>query len=598
MSAPMRSPRPRLLGGGELLVALAGTLVVLLLGASEAAGAALTHHLAPPATALAVLVRAVRGSGPLSWGGDVVGRTALLAFVAGIALLELAVAGALLRRALRRRESTDGFATRSELAATASLAATRRAAAVTRPSLGERRGEPHELGYPLGTSVAPPGVELWASWEHSLEVVAPPGAGKTLRVLGPILREHPGPALATSTKPDLYEIAVARRRRVGPVVALDPEWLCPGAERLIWSPVAGCSDARVAERRASALVSAAGDGADVRGGGFFRRSAVAVLSAYLHAAALEGRTMRDVLAWAARPSDPAPARILVGSDAGEIDWGARLAAHTTGAEETTSGVMRTVDLALGCFADPDVLASCAVEPDKGVDLTKFLAESGTVFALGKDRGALGGSAPYVTALCDELLTTAELAAARMPTRRLDPPLLACLDEVAAIAPLPSLPNLLADGRGRGITTVIALQSFSQAEARWGREGAATIRNAASILLVFGGLSVAADLEELARLAGTRKVERSSVALDGRRRSSETVQLVDEAVLTSAEVHALAPGTALCLWGRLPPALIHLPALFEGRDGSSFLAEERAARGANDRARNPLPQSRIDKEEQR
>jgi type IV secretion system protein VirD4 len=45
------------------------------------------------------------------------------------------------------------------------------------------------------------------------------------------------------------------------------------------------------------------------------------------------------------------------------------------------------------------------------------------------------------------------------------------DEAANIAPIPSLPNLLADGGGSGITTVCVLQSLAQARARWGPAGA-------------------------------------------------------------------------------------------------------------------------------
>ncbi len=54
--------------------------------------------------------------------------------------------------------------------------------------------------------------------------------------------------------------------------------------------------------------------------------------------------------------------------------------------------------------------------------------------------------------------------AASPGERLDPPLL-LLDEAANIAPLPSLPNRLADGGGSGITTVAVLQSLAQARTR-------------------------------------------------------------------------------------------------------------------------------------
>jgi len=57
-------------------------------------------------------------------------------------------------------------------------------------------------------------------------------------------------------------VGVGGVERIGGVereilVALDPDRLCPAAPPLRWSPVVGCEDVRVAERRASALVAAA-----------------------------------------------------------------------------------------------------------------------------------------------------------------------------------------------------------------------------------------------------------------------------------------------------------------------------------------------------
>lgn len=588
MSTELQSSTPMAFDAGELLLAGAIGLVAVVLLAAEAAGAALSGgHFASVGTAAAALVHAVRGAHAVAWrNGRVLPRVGFLVLALVIAVLAVAAIAVIAVHLGRRREPT-GFAPRALVAQTASLAAARRAAQVTRPSLDAKRADASELGYPLGVSCAPPGIALVASWELSLQVVAPPGAGKTTRVLAPILRQHPGPALATSTKSDLYELCVAERRARGPVVTLDPERLCPAAEPLRWSPVGGCRDPQVAERRASALVAAAGDGADVRGGGFFRRSATTVLAAYLHAAALSGGSMGDVLAWARRPSDPAPLRLLASAGESASLWAGRLEAHTSGAEETTSGVMRTVDLALGCFAASGVEAVCDVAPDDAVHLSELLEANATIFALGKDRGALGGAGPLITALCDEVVVEAERLAARQSTRRLDPPLLACLDEAPSIAPLPNLPALLADGRGRGITTLVAMQSFSQAVQRWGRDGAATIRNAASNLLVFGGLAVAGDLEELSKLSGTRLIERRSWSRAPEGRRSESAQLVEVPVLDPAAVHALEPSVALCCWGALPPMLTRLPAIFEGRTGRQVLAEEAAARRANDDARRAL-----------
>jgi type IV secretion system protein VirD4 len=164
------------------------------------------------------------------------------------------------------------------------------------------------------------------------------------------------------------------------------------------------------------------------------------------------------------------------------------------------------------------------------------------------------------------------------------PLLACLDEAPSIAPLPGLPALVADGRGQGIVVLVAMQSFSQAEARWGREDARTIRNAASVLMVFGGLSVASDLEELSKLYGTHLVEHSSLSVGMDGRSSTSRHHVEEPVLSPAAIHGLEDGVALVLFSRLSPVLSYLPGIWERDDGPVAIAEEAQTRVANDVAR--------------
>lgn len=575
-------------------VALVGFLFVI--GSSDLARALALglhgngFHLLSLATAARVFLENVTGNGARSSAtlnrGPVV--DALLYWPLFAVLLTLGVAaGCALVHFLRRdAPASDGFASRAELVAVASVEAARRQAAITRPSLAPEQRTRDQVGYPLGLSRRPRDVELVASWETSLELVAPPGAGKTLRVLARILRQHPGPSLATATKPDLYEVSAKARERRGPVFALDPDRLCPAAEPLCWSPVLGCADSAVAERRAGALVAAAGEVGDLRSASFFRRSAITVLAAYLRAAALDGATIADVVSWAGRPSDPAPLRILSSHLDGRVDWGARLHQHTSGAEETTSGVMRSVDLALNPFQHDAVLERSALDADHSFDIASALSDSSTIYALAKDRGSVStGAGPLITAFCDELLTEAERAAAQRPGRRLDPPLLALLDEAPSIVPLPGLPGLVADGRGRGITTVLAMQSFSQATERWGQTGAATIRNAVTVTAVFGGLSVAHDLEELSRLAGTRRTPRRSYSEESNgKRSSVSTSLADEAVLSPSEIHTLSEGELLLFWGRLRPVLAYSPGTWEGDDASLIAQDEEMAKAANDAER--------------
>ena len=213
----------------------------------------------------------------------------------------------------------------------------------------------------------------------------------------------------------------------------------------------------------------------------------------------------------------------------------------------------------------------------------FLGDNGSVFALGKDRP--GGVGPLVTAFAEELVFVAEAEAMKRPTRRLDPPLMFLLDEVASIAPLPSLPGLAADGRGRGIVVLYAMQSFSQAEARWGHQGAETLGNATTATVVLGGLKVADDLRELSRLCGSKKVLRHTSSEDARMGGqSISATWIEEPVLDESAIRCLADGVALVLWAKLPPMLVYLPGAWEGKGAKASARAEATARRQNDEAR--------------
>ena len=435
-------------------------------------------------------------------------------------------------------------------------------------------------------------MALWPSWEASLRVVGPPGSGKTLRLFARIVRQHPGPVLATSTKVDLFEVSATERERRGPVMVLDPDGLAPAATPVRWSPVAGCQDSRVAERRAQALVAASGDDSGPHAD-FFRGSAADVLKGYLHAAALTNRTMRDVLRWAAKPTDPTPTRILAEHPTSAVDWAGTIATHTTGAEQTTSGVMRTLARALACFGHSDVMALCCPEPGEEFDVDGFLESSATVYLLGKQPAAgTGGVAPLLTAFAEELLDAAERVASRRPRRRLDPPLLALLDEAPSICPIPSLPQRLADGRGRGIVVAYGMQSGAQGRDRWGTNGAAAMDDATTVSVILRGLRGVDDLQDLERLCGQRRIQRHSKS-DSMTGRSVTVASELEPVVTVAEIRSLPVGVGLVLWDDFPPVLAYLPGLWEDRDWKTIAAEEAEVRSANDTAHHDTSRRPVD-----
>ena len=76
-----------------------------------------------------------------------------------------------------------------------------------------------------------------------------------------------------------------------------------------------------------------------------------------------------------------------------------------------------------------------------------------------------------------------------------------MELLANLTPLPSLPQLMAEGGGTGITTLAVLQSLAQARGRWGENAADAIWDAATVKLVLGGLAKYRDLDDVARLLG-------------------------------------------------------------------------------------------------
>ena len=65
----------------------------------------------------------------------------------------------------------------------------------------DRRLDPRDVGWNLGRSTAPAGVDLWVPWDRTAGVIGPQGSGKTLDLLTPALLEAPVPPWSPSPNP-------------------------------------------------------------------------------------------------------------------------------------------------------------------------------------------------------------------------------------------------------------------------------------------------------------------------------------------------------------------------------------------------------------
>ncbi len=137
------------------------------------------------------------------------------------------------------------------------------------------------------------------------------------------------------------------------------------------------------------------------------------------------------------------------------------------------------------------------------------------------------------------------------------PVVFALDEVAGIAPLPSLPQLAAEGAGQGLVTLACLQDLSQARARWGAEaeGFFSLFNSK---VIFPGIGDQRTLSLVSALAGEQVVpvrSRTSVhplvaliSPSGAPPPSTTRSITWRPRLPVDEVARGRPGQVLCLAG--------------------------------------------------
>ena len=510
----MSPTRPRPSGGGEpdlTNVALIAGSAVLAVGGVLWLGAAFACVLAgrpTPHGGLLVALRAVgrpRDPGsawpqptampdaPIYWLG-----TAIIVIVlAGIVVFGWWLWHRTSHRSGHQTRRLPGMAAPGEVHAVAGRRALQARAQVVRPST-DRSASPEDVGYRLGRLR---GRDLWCTVEDSSLLVGPPRMGKGLHIVVPWVLDAPGPVVTTSTRPDTLAVTMRARRTRGPVAIFDPQRLAGLPGGLAWSPVRGCETPRTALVRARGLAAGAGFGRTVSDSDFWAGQTETALRCLLHAAALDGRRAVDLYRWSLNPALAEDAVTILNRSTHAADgWADALEASIHSDPRTRDSIWLGVRQSLAALADPDVLAAVDPPPGAEFDPAEFLRSSGTLYLLAS-AVASGSCAPLVAAFVEDITETARALAARSPGARLDPPLLLALDEIANLTPLPSLPSLMAEGGGSGITTLAVLQSLAQARAKWGEHAADAIWDAATVKIVLGGLAKFRDLDDVARLLG-------------------------------------------------------------------------------------------------
>ncbi|MCL6737011.1 type IV secretory system conjugative DNA transfer family protein [Streptomyces neyagawaensis] len=281
------------------------------------------------------------------------------------------------------------------------------------------------------------------------------------------VRDAEGPALVVTSDPVLWSDTKDARAKLGPVLLYDPAHRCDTPARLHWSPISDCEDKPTAAARATALLAPIRPTAKIDQA--VAETAETLLRSYLHAAAIDSRTVRHLHRWAQGTNVQEAVRILRTNAKAAAGSAGELESALTSHPERRDIAQALTARALSALSTVNVRESCTPNRADSLVLDSFVHEGGTLYVVGdpiEDPKANPSAMPLLTALASSVVERGRRVAERSSSGRLDPPLTLVLDDVAAVAPLPQLPDLLATGTDRGLPTLALLRSREQARSRW------------------------------------------------------------------------------------------------------------------------------------
>lgn len=425
------------------------------------------------------------------------------------------------------------------------------------------------------------GQRRWTNTlRDGLAIVGPPGYGKTAGIVIPNALSWDGPAVISSTRGDIFQTTAAQRQRLarpgGKVYVYDPFGSEPGVTSMGWSPHAGCADAGVAYRRAAALTSLAAKG--LSGETHWRTGAARILRGLFHAAALSGHDLTRVRSWLSRQELDEPVRILRDTLGAAEGWADDLDGINAVADRERSSFYSAAMVAIDATVEPTVLRNSVRDT---FDVDHFLTTKSTLYVIGP-KHLIESIAPLLIAIVESITDAARELAAHSGGVLADP-LLVILDEIAN-TPIRSLPAIVSEGGGAGITALYATQSLAFLRERYGDNTAAAILAATPAKLIQGGASIEQDLRNVSSWAGDwrepsttaysggsrsgwRLTSQGSVELTPRRDTSREHSIGTQyrPILPASAIQQLPPLHGWLFYRSDPPVLVRTPpaALIDG-----------------------------------
>ncbi|WP_367435050.1 type IV secretory system conjugative DNA transfer family protein [Streptomyces celluloflavus] len=421
--------------------------------------------------------------------------------------------------------------------------------------------------------------EVRMGYEDVAVAIMAPRSGKTTSLAIPSILSAPGPVLLTSNKAagDAFTTSVDARGSVGRVWSMDPQQIAHAAREMWWNPLADAKSLDGAGRLAGHFLAASVDASQQ--GDFWSKAGSNILAQLFLAAALDDRPITDVMQWLAFPADRTPLDIL--RDHGFSAVASQLKGTVEGPPETRDGIYETARQYAAALLNSEVAAW--VTPQKDVEEFRpsaFVTSTDTLYLLSKDGG--GGASALIAACADSVMRAATAQAERAGGR-LDPPMLAILDEAANVCKISDLPDLYSHLGSRGIIPITILQSYRQGQKVWGDAGMDAMWSASTVKVIGSGIDDPDFADKLSRLIGDHDVETTSTSHSESGKST-SVSMRQERILPADAIRALPKGTALCFATGMRAAMLDLrPWYLEPGSEELSAASARASKAITARA---------------
>ncbi|WP_181785411.1 type IV secretory system conjugative DNA transfer family protein [Streptomyces phytophilus] len=477
-----------------------------------------------------------------------------------------------------RKKKTPALAGARDIEPLMAKATTAKARSL-RPSLkNSKHIDAHDTGILLGT-LQGTRHEVRMGYEDVAVAIMAPRSGKTTALAIPAILAAPGPVMLTSNKAagDAYTATLDARAAAGRTWSMDPQQIAHANRTMWWNPLADATTLEGAGRLAGHFLAASVDASQQ--GDFWSKAGSNILAQLFLAAALDHRPITDVMQWLAFPADRTPLDIL--RDHGHTAVAAQLKGTVEGPPETRDGIYETARQYAAALLDHNI--ATWVTPQKDVPEFKpaeFVTTTDSLYLLSKDGG--GGASALIAACADSVMRAATTQAERAGGR-LDPPLLAILDEAANVCKISDLPDLYSHLGSRGVIPITILQSYRQGQKVWGDAGMDALWSAATIKIIGSGIDDPDFADKLSRLIGDHDVETTSTSRSDSG-TSTSVSMRQERILPADAIRALPKGMAICFATGMRAAMLTLrPWYLEPGAEDLSAASDRASKAITARA---------------